>query len=86
MNVPAMAEILFALRRKAVGTEKTMASPKVGRIPQKTPMATPLAIFSGESLILTMLKRILFIRDSLGFFGIGTHTSPVTSVFTLGLK
>jgi hypothetical protein len=48
-KVPRIAENLFALKRTAVGKEKSIANPKVGRIPQKTPMATPRAILFGES-------------------------------------
>ncbi|MBA7671581.1 hypothetical protein ES703_79740 [subsurface metagenome] len=47
--VPRIAENLFALKKTAVGKEKSIANPKVGKIPQKTPMATTRAILCGES-------------------------------------
>lgn len=48
-TVPRIAENLFAFKKTAVGKEKSIANPKVGRIPQKTPMASPRAILCGES-------------------------------------
>ena len=61
-KVPRMAANLFPLRRKAVGREKSMANPKVGVIPQNTPMANPRAIFFGESLVLStfLMKSLVF--------------------------
>ncbi len=49
MKVPRMAASLFPFKRSAVGREKSMANPKVGIIPQNTPIANPRAIFWGES-------------------------------------
>ncbi len=48
-KVPRIAENLFALKKTAVGREKSIANPKVGMIPQKTPMASPRDILFGES-------------------------------------
>ena len=62
-KVPRMAENLFALKRTAVGKEKSIANPKVGMIPQKTPMATPRAILSGESSTCTSFLRSALRRD-----------------------
>ncbi len=61
-KVPRMAANLFPLKTKAVGREKSMANPKVGVIPQNTPMANPRAIFSGESLVLSifLMKSLVF--------------------------
>jgi len=72
MKVPRMAASLFPLKRKAVGREKSMAKPKVGRIPQNTPMANPRAIFSGESLVLSipLMKPLIFCSKD--FFVDGT--------------
>ena len=62
-NVPRIAENLFALKKTAVGKEKSMANPKVGRIPQKTPMASPRAILPGESSTRTSFLMSALRRD-----------------------
>lgn len=74
-KVPRMAANLFPLKTKAVGREKSMANPKVGVIPQNTPMANPRAIFFGESLVLStfLMKSLVFcdqdfLVDSTFFF------------------
>ena len=66
-KVPRMAASLFPLKRKAVGREKSMANPKVGVIPQNTPMANPRAIFFGESLVLSifLMKFLVFCNQDL---------------------
>jgi len=59
-RVPRIAVSLLTFKSTAVGREKSRATPKVGIIPQKTPMANPIANLWGESLAVTIFLNDVF--------------------------